>query len=473
MSDNDGDGNGLSLLPLLTAVIILILSGLHFFNQGKTKARKSQPVTTTDIAKQTQSSKDKENNKSRPPPPASKKSKPAPAKKIKPTSHPRFRRKFGGHSGNGPVLATSISPQGDWIATSGDDAQLRIVRTGGTTAEKNIFLKTDVAPANEPRRKNDRVRSVSWAADNRTVVCAIETGDYGSEVAFYRMRKKRDAAAGAEFPYELIELSKHRFSVDSKLENLSSCLVDRSAHVGTTKEDLANAAFSLILTSGVSHGTADVSCAVAWNGKTGSTMGSAKLGRGAGAAGERLRLSSDGEFVCGRCGASSTEMKIYRVKRKRVKGEVNPVFDKLVLAGVITCRAKIADVDFLTRESGDDLRVCDKIVACCVNGDVMVWDVSGQKPEKLCVADGPCLGVSESPPVEIVASGDGKRVAVATRDSGLHLFTYSDEDHSIRLDFSIERAHSLGVACMEFCPTSSDVLYTLGDASKEVFSWNV
>ena len=60
-------------------------------------------------------------------------------KRSKVPSHPRYIRRFGGHSDN--VLTMSICPNGEWMATAGMDGLVRVAQTKkGST----LFFQTKV-----------------------------------------------------------------------------------------------------------------------------------------------------------------------------------------------------------------------------------------------------------------------------------------------------------------------------------------
>ena len=185
----------------------------------------------------------------------------------------RYIRRFGGHSGH--VLCMAVSPDGAWIATSGEDAQVRVARTEKSSS---MFLRFNV--------EGDVATAISWAADNRTL--AVSLRDSGN-IIFLRMRQKKGETEKKNFKYELAELVKRRFSTSAAKPSgsLCSCILDKAF------------SFCLLVTCDMA-GTARV-----WDGKSGDLL-SGKVSTSGGST-----LSCDGHFLASRGDGTSSELRIY------------------------------------------------------------------------------------------------------------------------------------------------------------------
>jgi WD40 repeat protein len=158
------------------------------------------------------------------------------------------------------------------------------------------------------------------------------------------------------------------------------------------------------------------------------------------------------------------------VLRKKVKGEVEPVFDSLSPKAVMTLvspKAMIEDVAFCRG---------DKCVVCCDDGSIQIWNLNvefrqREDPKLVCTSN--VLKGSKIASVAASFLDDVNRIAVATDDAKLHVLTYSPSSSSITLDFTIEHTHFDGVSDLQFCPATGKVLYSKGAYSKDVFAWNV
>jgi len=394
------------------------------------KARSSKPTREPEPPKPgTKSKPDKKRNP--------KKTAPKQEKRKLPTD-PRFLRRYGGHSDC--ILSMAISPNGEWLATAGKDGQVRVAHQGSSNNHRflNAMLQR------EQGLFQDHLSAVAWSGDGRTVIGATA---HGRNLCFFRIRKKE----GGSDEYELHEQVKRRFSTTSKVDDtIDMCLVDH-----------AHSNFSLVITN-VAGG--DRGNTVAWNGKTGDSVGVLSTGNG------KVRMSPDGRFLCGQ-GVGVAQVKIYEVLRKKVKGEVEPMFDSLSPKGVMTLvppnKVKIDDIAFC---SGD------KSVVCCDDGSVQIWSLhveywQREDPKLLCTSN-----VLKGKKITHLATSfleDMNRIAVVTDDDKLHVLTW-DSASSISLDFTIDFVHSEGVADLQFCPATGKVLYSRGAyPSKDVFAWNV
>jgi len=383
-------------------------------------------------------------------------------------SDPRYLRRFGGHTGT--IVALSLSPDGEWIATAGTDGQIRVTRTSDTGGS-HLYLQTNIRTAGGGVFQ-DHASAISWSPDGRTVVCAIRRS---REIAFYRVRRKTAGGAtvgnsqGA-FPYELIELVKRRFATN----------LEEGTVMGTCLWDLSHSNFCLILTN---HGQEHNNTAV-WDGSNGASVGRLTT------AGNGVLLSPDGRFLIGRVGpgAAGNQVKIFEVRRSKVKGEAEPVFDKILSKNCMTVvpgipKAKVTDLDFCDtgrRDGSSNALLC----LGCDDGTVQIWDLdveyrNREDPKLLCSANVlPSGGDGDGRNIVRVAAcfvGDAKRIVVVTSDGSFHLLTYStvQKRPCLSLDFSIRGTHPEGVGDVHFCPVSGSVLYSRGVHSRDVFAWNV
>mmetsp|Transcript_6939 Transcript_6939/g.9213 ORF Transcript_6939/g.9213 Transcript_6939/m.9213 type:complete len:440 (-) Transcript_6939:457-1776(-) len=381
------------------------------------------------------------------------KKKPAKAPRVhrpKPPSHPRFVRRFGGHSNN--ITDIALSPNGEWMATAGMDSQVRLSRVEKDHPHEFVQHRIE---------DHDRVTSLSWEADGRTVACGTNRS---SEVRFYRVRMKKEAensstAKSSDFPYELVELVKRRFSTSSKLDHVSACIADHSC-----------SSFHLVFTSGESAAQHGQKVTAAWDGKVGSASHDALASVKTGGSGD-VRLSQDGKFFCGRGGGSMSEVKLFEVVRKKVKGEIDLHFDKISPKSVMTLfvNAKVVDVAFLYDNNS---RVCDRAVVCTSDGAVQLWSLDveyrlKEDPKLLCTT------TVDKRIVAIDSSFRTDRFAIVTGDRSLHVFTASSCSASkpfINLDFTVDECHADGVGDVKICPEGKCV-YTRAAAGKDVFAW--
>lgn len=419
-------------VSLLVTLVVVAATAVYYYLASRRQASSSTGAQQPVQQQQPSSNEPKSTNKKQV---ETAKKKKVPPKKAKPASaHPRFIRRFRGHHGNISIM--SVSPNGEWIATTGVDRQLRISRTEVGSA---VFFRANL---------DESIDAIAWEADNRTVVCVL---NHSKEIRFYRMRKKQKAPSKDKFPYELVELVKRRFSIDSnKFDNVSSCLVDQAC-----------SSFSVLLTCGDTAAALHqkTKTTVAWDTKEGQALPhSAVMTFG------NVRISHDGKLLCGRGEKASKEVKIYEIARKKMKGEIEPRFDKISHKSVMTLIASSSVVDVV---------LCsDRAVVCCDDGTIQVWNLNveyrnKEDPKLLCSITG------GDEVVAVTASLDGNRIATATSDSSLHLFTYSlMPKPSISLDFSIEGCHPDGVGDIQFCP-SGDILYSKGFFDKDVNAWKM
>jgi len=435
---------------------------------------------------------------------------PAPTKKSKPKTHsattkksknkhqipsdPHFLRRYGGHSGT--VTSFAASPDGQWLATAGTDGQIRVAKVDEAGFNLSAMVKTPGTGVFQ-----DHLSAISWLSssdNNPTIVGAINKS---REIAYYRIRRRKNATAKASgsnssSQYELIELVKRRFDISSKVDEVNRvdvCLADQS-------HDSKNNCIILTKTEydpkrpQLKHPNT-----VAWNGDDGATSAAAGT---VNTNSPGIRLSPDGAFLSGRGGIGAPEAKIFEVRRKKVKGVVEPVFDSISSKGVMTLvpattGAKVADVAFCGESDNLKLHHVSLGIVGCDDGSVEVWDLDvdykvGADPRflasvRLCGGGGVAgekkvICVAASVAVSSVGN-DGQRdgnaslyrIAVATSDSALHLLSYNIETTSLSVDFSIEdSAHKEGVGELQFCPSSGHFLYSTGkNNSKEVFSWKI
>jgi len=396
------------------------------------------------------------------------------SKKLKPGTggksskrHERFNQRFGGHTGT--IKSMSVSPDGEWMATAGTDGQIRVSKIHNTD-NNHLFLRTNVKTPNMGVFQ-DHVSALSWLPDGRTIVCAICRS---RDIAFYRIRKKKEKPDNnSSFPYELVELVKRRFSTN----------FDEGIEIETCIADLSNSCSSLVLTN---TGATEHHNTVAWDGVKCKAMGRLTT------CGGGIRLSPDGRFLCGRGLRDpplATEVKIYEVHRSKVKGQSEPVFDKLSSKSVMTViprSARVADVAFCGTRGDTTSQSC-LLCLCCDDGSVQIWDLDveykqREDPKLLCSATSvlPIENTRNTNNILCVAAsfvGGVQRIAVVTSDLSLHLLIYSpltpNMEASISLEFSIPRIHPEGASDLQFCPATGDVLYSKGAFSRDVFVWNV
>jgi WD40 repeat protein len=448
----------MSFFGVIVALAIVAASAYYFLVVKKSPPvveEKPKPIEKKAAASSEESTKEvKKTNK-----PAKK----APPK-VKRTAHPRFVRRFGGHSDH--ILDMAISPNGEWLATSGKDGQLRVTHVHQKLkSSQDMHLSSAIRYSVAEEKLGGFKPSLShiaWSPDNRTLVGTVV---HSGEIALFRMRKQKDAPPTAKFPFELVELPKRRFGTASKVQgSLLSCVVDQS-----------HSNYLLVLTESEdpTHGN----ITVAWDGTNGIAAGKGSLGtvnkkQHDNISNPAIRLSPDGRFACrGGLGGAATQVKLFEIVKKKVKGEVDPVFDKLSSKSVMTLVAgrKVADVCFSNRNSSGN---SDLAIVCCVDGLVQVWSLNVDYRQRedtklLCFFQ---IQTTEDI-VYATASIKANRIAVLTTNSTLHILTYTES--SVFLDLTIEETHDELVADVQFCPFEGDVVYTRGEESKDVFSWKV
>jgi WD40 repeat protein len=413
-------------------------------------------------------------------------SKNLPAKAAVLPTHERFVRRFGGHTGT--ITCMAVSPNGEWIATAGVDGWIRVAQTAKGSA---LYVQTKVQNSNDASISGggvvlfqDSISALSWHGDNRTLTCTLH---HARQVAFYRIRKKAASAANDAFPYEVVELVKRRFSTTCKdMNTMDTCVTDT-----------AHDSFCLVLTSSRLMSSFN---AVAWNGTSGQAVGTLTIPNG-----NRACLSPDGRFICGSGGGGSNssasggvaQVKIFEVQRKKIKDQVELMFDKISPKSyrtiVATQGTKLVDVAFMGVDTGTTC--IDKAVVACANGSLHVWSLNvefhlQEDPKLLCTTE-PDLLQSKSI-VVLAAAHRGNRIAVVTQDDSLHILTFhasiassisSSAPSSISLDCSIPNVQyvdtsnsSSGIgssASIQFCPQTSRLVYTKSSSSKHVFCWDV
>lgn len=135
-----------------------------------------------------------------------------------------------------------------------------------------------------------------------------------------------------------------------------------------------------------------------------------------------IHLSPDGSFICGRGGIGASEEKIYEVRRKKVKGQIEPVFDSIPSKNAITlipkASAKVADVVFCGE--------CDKLkqdrlrlgIVACEDGTIEAWglDVDFRQKEDPKFVSSVKLGLDEDTEVVLMSA------SVATTSNGNALY---------------------------------------------------
>jgi len=345
------------------------------------------------------------------------------------------------------------------MATSGMDGQLRVTHVEKKKAQ-DMYLSTNVRYSADIGHLKARLGHLAWNDDNRTLLGIVA---HSSEIAFFRMRKKKDAAPGTKFPFELVELSKRRFATAAKvLGSIHSCVID---HTHTK--------YPLLLTE--SDDPAHGNVTVAWDCTNGEAVGKGNLGATRIAddtTSPTLRLSPDGRFLCrGTLSGSAVQVKLFEVLKKKVKGEVEPVFDGISTKSVMTLVVgeKVADVCFSNNSNNSSANMA---IVCCVSGMIQLWSLDvecrlREDPKMLCSFQLP----DKTEVLYSVASPTTNRIAIVTANSALHILKYSES--SIEPVFTIEETHEQLVANVQFCPSGADTIYTRGDQSKDVFAWNV
>ena len=475
--------------------------------------------------------KDKKNKKTKGTTTSSKQASTATKKKNQPVtakSHPRYVRRIGGHSGS--INSICISPShkntttnnnGDWIATSGTDGILRVTNIssgggggGGNSGEALLSLSCVVQSDKTLGNFKDQLTCLNWSSeDDRTVVGIMKNAKC---IAFYRMRKKKTQQqmddntkkSSTKNPFELIELIKRRIPLEQVLgdDTITSCLIDQT-----------HSKYCLLITGSDSkHNNV-----ITWNGNDGTVVGgSAATHTSTIVDGNdnKLRLSLNGQFICTRVEGESSQVKIYELHKSKVKGEVEPIFDKIPAKGVMTITppkssnaGKIADVAFLCiMGSGNTYDVLSTTstlaVLGSVNGIIQIWNLNVEYQNQ----QDPILLVSyrskevfgdtssdSSKQITLIEAttttassntGSTSRIAVATNDGALHLFTYKGDSKKnggeIVYDFTIDDPHPEdqiggGIGDMQFCCCSSsntsatNTIYTRGKRSKDVHCWNI
>lgn len=368
-------------------------------------------------------------------------------------SHPRYRKRFEGHTGT--VMAMSISPDGEWIATVDTDNQIRVTTTRSDNSK--LYLRTMTERPNAPP-------AISWSPDGRTAVCSIRTS---REIAFFWIRRKADAV-----PHELVELVKGHFATNSgKGTDIDTCLWD-----------LSHSYFCLVAT--LHDNTA------AWSGMKRNFIGRPTT------YGNGMCLSPDGRFICSRKGLeepslATKQIQIFKVHRSKINREVEPLFDKISRKSCMTVvpginNAKVADLEFCDNGQRDWSSSC-LLCLGCDDGSIQIWDLNvdyrlREDPKLICSENVLSVRGKKDASTKIIRLatsfvGSTKRIAVATSDGSLHLLTFSlgatsKQQPSLWLDFSIHCAHSEGVGDIQLCP-SGNVLYSRGLHSRDIFSWNV
>ena len=372
-------------------------------------------------------------------------------KKAGVPSHPRFLNMVKGHSQNIDVCA--LSPNGKWLATSGGDQQLRVTQVNSgskrVSGGEAIYFRINI--------DRDTISSLSWASDSSTIVAAMEGT---KDVCYFRMRKNKNAAAdGSGFKYELIELKKRRFS---------------TAHKGPVQSCIIDTAYSspVIVTAG--DVSADKSICV-W-GNDGMKLGQVSNPYSS----QGVRLSTDGHFIAPRC--DSTEIKLFEIVRKKVKGQPEAMFEAVNPKSVMTLsglhKKKVTDVVF----GGHDAPVahgdCDRCVTCGLDGSIGIWGIDVhfkfKEDPKLLWGGMPHGDAAYS---KIALSPDGRRLAASTFSGDIHLFTIKtvgEETCKCTPDIVIESkdAGGTGLKYMEFSPSCQE-LYTCGIMSKHAYVWDV
>mmetsp|Transcript_52351 Transcript_52351/g.111250 ORF Transcript_52351/g.111250 Transcript_52351/m.111250 type:complete len:492 (+) Transcript_52351:134-1609(+) len=487
------------LLGLLVAILLIFLSFNWLKRQQKSTAGTQRGIVIervdAEAEEEEESKQSMERNLNKP----KIKSQRATTKKNKNKhqipSDPRFLRRYGGHAG--AVTAFSASPDGQWLATAGTDGQIRVAKVDEASFNLSATVKTPGMGVFQ-----DHLSAISWLSSegNPTVAGTIEKS---RQIAFYRVRLRKNAtttpattggtakASNNSNQYELIELVKRRFNISSKVDEgvrVAACLADHSHDSNKN---------CLILTKTVydpKQSQMKHPNTVAWSGDGGDGAAGTVNTNSPG-----LRMSPDGAFLCGRGGIGSSEAKIFEVRRRKVKGESEPVFDSVSSRSVMTLvprttAAKVADVAFCGERDNLKLHHVSLGVVACEDGSVEVWNLDvdfrqREDPGFICsvqVLDGGDEPVgSYEKKVVCMASSNAisspennatiYRLAVATSDSALHLLSYHIEKAHLSVDFSIlNSGHKEGVGELQFCPFSGNILYSTGNNnSRDVYSWNL
>lgn len=506
----------MSFEAIVVALLCLVAATAYYFTSAApaTKPRRSPP---NDDEKENRKKKEEEEKqqqlkiaKANYPKPGAKRKKPPREKPHDPTKRnpTHYVRRFGGHQKT--ITCAAISPDGTLMATACADGVLRIV-TSSPSSSSSISSSSfeEVQVTHKLEAGSDRIRCVGWLNDNRTVACVVGVYNRPDHVALFRIRAKKKAAEGADDDggktgVEIVELSKRRFSTsESKFFNVSSICVDATA--GASECDL------LLLTGTSSLGLASKTT-TAYDGRTGSIVGGGSASVPAHGGGE-LRLSKDAKFFCGRrfhdldestglpTKSRCTEVRVCEVVKKRHKGNVDPQFDSMSSKSVMTLPANraVVDVDFLL--SGDENSnggVSDRALVCTADGALQVWNIDveyqrGEDPKMLYESEPQtCLAgkhiVMMTSTISTAVSDDGNsrshRIAVATADSAIHLFSYHSKNETkkkqqmITHDYTMEECHGpRGIDDLFFgvggSNNSGEILYSRGTMSKDVFAWNI
>ena len=428
-------------------------------HQEQDKARREEAAAIKKLNKERGSNKGKKKTKVDQQPAATN-------KKKKVTSHPRYNRRIGGHSGN--ILSMSISPNGEWIATSGVDGQLRVTKVNGegSNAGEALSLSCVVQSDKDLGNFKDQLTNLVWSSeDDRTIIGIMKTARL---TAFYRMRKKKSAdTTTSKNPYELIELVKRRISLDSKIGNdvITSCLVDHT----NTKFCL------LVMGTDATHNNVTTWNVDADGGKTVGPTTTISDGND-----NKVRISPDGKFICSRIESKASQVRIFEMHKSKVKGEVEPVFDKISTKSVMTISppkgsGKIIDVDFLS--GGIAVIVCSTSTGPCIQ----LWDLNveyqnKQDPIMLCTCTPSELSDKDISMIE--TSNNNNRISITTTNGSLFMFRYDTSKKEVTYDFTIDEPHTDDViGDMQFCSTAaggdtSTTIYTRGQRSKDVYCWN-
>jgi len=453
--------------------------GGHTKSISDSKRKEGKAVTAEgkeDISHSSAHAQSRNNNKDKNVPKRNQQQSSKSSTSAKPTDQ-RFLRRFGGHTG--AIESMAVSPDGEWIATAGIDGLIRVskINTQNESNNTNLYLQTKVKNP-ELGFLKDYASILSWLPDGRTIVCTIHKS---RDIAFYRIRRKKEPedqskqSSASVFPYELIELSKRRFHTS----------LDRGIDFKACLADLSHPNSCLLFTNSTT--TTELHTTVAWDGMKGEALGNF-LTRGGG-----VRLSPDGRFLCARSLGGpplATELKIYEVQRNKVKGQVEPVFDKISSKSVMTVIAKgsrMRDVTFCATTTAEGPITNSLMCLGCDDGSIQIWDIDveykrREDPKILCIATSvlPSRNNKNAKIVRVAASVVGcvQRIAVAMSDSSLHLLIYSPPSSTkpatILLEFSIEgTTHPEGISDLQFCPASANVLYSRGNESRDVFAWTI
>jgi WD40 repeat protein len=418
-------------------------------------------------------------------------------------THPRWVRRFGGHSDI--VIAMSISPNGEWMATAGKDGLLRVasVDKSNTFQVQCKIAAAAAAAAAIGQQSEDGIyqptlQALAWQGDNRTLIGSLHLS---RELVFFRIRPKPTTTKGEHHittknPYELVQLVKRTI-------HASSSKFQEGEQVDTVLVDASHLNYTLIVTSSqeVDHGRPNV---VAWHGETGTVLGTLTVPGG------KVRMSYNGRFLAGRIQGTAHQVKLYEIVCKKLKGESDPMVEKIATKSCMTLISnsttptttnnknnnnkgggtKIVDVDFMKLESSDN-NYNNKAVVACVDGTLQVWDLDveykqGADPKVICTCDA-LVGKSSSSSSIVLLAASGvhsdRCIAVVTKDASLHIFSYTAATTTtilpakLTLCLTIPNTHSDGVGDIQWCPhpaaSSPRFVYTRGAYSKDVYCWNV